>query len=152
MATGEAAPKDGTCPVCGTKRRVKKDGTLWEHKGPSQTCVSTTCDGTARLPLETMPVEADTLEILVRGIVREASKMHEYQRATYVSHQILRRIGPRLRELQGEVAMLRDTVIGAKELVFGEMPERERDAATEDLHETAEDLLQRYPHLHRPER
>ena len=54
----------------------------------------------------------------------------------------------RVRELEGEVAMLADTVVMAACLWFGEITSgSERDYASEVLHETASDLVATYPRL-----
>ncbi|MFE6000263.1 hypothetical protein ACFQ6C_25940 [Streptomyces sp. NPDC056454] len=142
--------EDGTCQVCcPAKFRILKDGTLRHHLGPSRTPsrVQQRCDGAGELPLETLPVTADTLETIVRGIVRQAGQVAEYERATFISHRIVSKLGPRMRELQGRNAMLADAVIGAKELVFDEVPEELADHYSESLHELAEDLLKERPHM-----
>ncbi|THA72541.1 hypothetical protein E6R60_26805 [Streptomyces sp. A0642] len=145
-------PSDkGTCQVCGTEKQVNKDGTLRHHNGPSKNYGIKRCDGAGELPLETLPVTADTLETIVRGVARQAVELQKHQQVTFLASQLVRRLAPRLRELQGENAMLRDAVIGAKELVFEEEPnDRRRQYAEEALHGLAEDLLRRHPHLRRP--
>ncbi|MFH8483056.1 hypothetical protein [Streptomyces sp. NPDC018055] len=140
--------KEGTCQVCGpAKFQVLKDGTLRQHNGPSKVYGQKVCDGAGGLPLETLPVTPDTLEVLVRGIVRQAEAVSECTRATFISQRIVQRLGPRMRELQGRNAMLADAVIGAKELVFDEVPAKMVDYYTESLHELAEDLIKERPHL-----
>ncbi|MGW1436834.1 hypothetical protein ACWD7M_16485 [Streptomyces griseus] len=147
LKTPEA--KEGTCQVCGpAKFQVLKNGRLRHHTGPSKVYGQKVCDGAGELPLETLPVTPDTLEVLVRGIVRQAEAVPEYTRATFISQRIVQRIGPRMRELQGRNAMLADAVIGAKELVFEEAPKELVDYYSESLHELAEDLLKERPHLH----
>ncbi|MET7363233.1 hypothetical protein ABZS76_33015 [Streptomyces sp. NPDC005562] len=142
----------GTCLACLRKITVNKDGSLREHNHPVKpqfgSGKSPRCDGAGRNPLETTPITGETLQAVVRAVIRQALTLGEWQRETHVAQALLQHLGPRLRQLEGENAMLADTVMTAAGLWFEEITDPGvRNAASEALHLTAEDLKTKYPRL-----
>jgi hypothetical protein len=143
-----AAMTHGTCVRCLRTFTIKKDGTLRDHKGAGYK--PTQCTGAGEHPLETIPLTSETLSTVVRAASRQARLLYrgEDQKDTFVALELIKLFGPRLRQLEAENAMLVDTVASAAALWFGEVDSpSERDAASENLHLTAEELKVRYPRL-----
>ncbi|MEU6362139.1 hypothetical protein [Streptomyces albidoflavus] len=141
-----------TCIVCGRQFTVKKDGMFRPHNKPVRpqqgSGLSPVCSGSSLLPLESTPVTTESLEAIIRGAVRAAREVGEWQSETYLVSAIMRRLLPRMRELEGQNAMLADTVVSAADLWFDEIKNpSERDAASENLHLTAEELRKNNPRM-----
>jgi hypothetical protein len=66
-----------------------------------------------------------------------------------VTDKRVRDLEAEVKQLRAQNAMLADTVVSAAALWFGEIPEDspEHDAASEDLHLTAEDIKRSNPRL-----
>ncbi|WP_428957904.1 hypothetical protein [Streptomyces sp. cg35] len=149
LAKSLSQPRHGTCTECLAKFVMNKDGALRTHSAPTPPGAPTEpCKGAGKLPLESVPLTSESLQALVRLVLKRAHLVAPYQHETHVAQELHRFLGPRLRQLEGENAMLTDTVVMASALWFEEIePGPEQDYASECLHETAKELKEKHPRL-----
>ncbi|MGW9067940.1 hypothetical protein ACWGQT_00610 [Streptomyces yangpuensis] len=139
----------GTCQGCGRTLTLKKDGCLRDHKGP-QLYRPPQCSGVGELPLESLPLNRETLRVIAGAAIRSAAELGGGfgGQSEYLLRVLDKQLGPRLQQLEDENAQLAEAVVAADELVFKEdLRQGERDWLSENLHLLAESLRAKYSRL-----